>query len=1106
MTDIKWWACLCLALITTGPVQALEIETIPTEFIIETGPKDSVDKERVGSDADQQDGRKNASSKKVSPIELEPVSGPSEVKKETKSLIQPEADKPNPIVQGSSQCPDMDKAFKSAKGLATRSQRDAAEDIYIRLLKQCPLLSDRIIILQKVNEMIGAEKAVTLANRELDRSSKSSSNYSHVNKLKSWLFDVESLLASEKYKKSNYADSLSILLRNENEIKRRKSIGLGRLIAENSKKLGKTDQAIQWREITRSWAKDNKKYAESEDIVALIWLHMEKQNLGFVNKQLNHATDKQKSLYYAYLASLYFKEKDYRSVLSNLNSAERFDSNFRLENVIIRAWSLFHLGKFDKANPLFYKQYQISGDIDSAQGWFYSQVKLGKLNKALKKIKKDGGPLGKIASDPYVHHMLRRTVNKKSTDLLSIESKTKNGKNQKNLTDALSMMIATARAILSANIATEITAAKQKTDSLSMQQNIWRLEPVTLLNQSHNFARRLSLSYESLAGFGQIPKTHHSNFTDDTHYESAVFWREKAKEWLALEDSLMPNERDELLKEDLLALVGIYLRLDDLVKVHELENEIALLDPIEAQELRNELNARYAQKAFDQEKYQKALNHLYTLAEFRDLSVNERELLGWTQYRLSDYSDSLDSFSMAYRQEPSSRSIAQGLMFSAYQDDDLEMAAELALEYESVSSQLKQHFYDEETLLLAFAGLNKEDAKISSLGVVSQRPNDTSRFVSVAGLKVQYRSGEMGTSRLLTTRTPSVIAQWKPNRGTEIGVSMDAVQLHSGSIGSGVEVGSRTDSNTCPSGIEPNFQAKRDCDRTQEPMESTSLMLEPEIKFTTALGDWGSLQLATGVTPMTGVVNSISTGKIRLGLGDSDGGFGFGWRRDSLTESLLSYTGQKDPYSDTTWGRVIESQLFLEGYSQIDESWTLNFSLSHSVLSGRNVTENRKNAVTGSMGYAWSINRKTQIKLGPELSYTGHDENLGGFTLGHGGYFSPQAMIKGSLNMEMTYQPKSPWFIKGRFYPGYQFQMENCLKDFTRADESCYRGSQQNQGFNSKIAIGGLTQLKKSSHFAGADFQFSSSPNYNDWQIWLFWQYAWAGDDLPTLFEKASKW
>ena len=1098
MTSIKWCACLLLAL-TTALLNALEIETIPAEFIIESSSNDSADKEPVDSDIGQQDSRK-----KAVPIVLEPISGPSNVKRNTKTIERSKADAAKPMEQESSQCPDMDKAFKSAKGLATRSQRDAAESIYVRLLQNCPLLSDRIIILQKVNEVIGTEKAVALANIELDRSSKSSNSKFHINRLKSWLFDMGSLLASEKYKKRKYASSLTILLRNEHEIKRRKSIGLGRLIAENSKKLGKSDQSIQWREVTRSWSKDNKKYSESEDVVALIWLHMEKQNLDFVNKQLNYATDKQKSLYFSYLARQYFEEQDYRSVLISVDKAERFDSGVKSEHLVIRAWSRFHLGEFDKANSLFYKLYQDSGDIDSAQGWFYSQIKLGELSQALKKFEKDGGPLGKIADDLYVHHMLSQTVNKISTDTLS--KKSKNGMNQNDSTDVLSMMIATARAILSEHIATEMSVPTRKTDSLSTQQSIWRIEPITWLKKSHNFARRLSLAYESLADSNQPSKTNHSDSPVNTYLISAVFWREKAKDWLTLENTLMPNEHEKLLKEDLLALVGIYLRLDDLATVKELEKEIVLLDSKAAQDLRNELNSRYAQKAFDQEKYQKALDHLHLLADFRDLSVNERELLGWTQYRLSDYSDALESFSKAYRQEPTSRSIAQGLMFSAYQDDDLEMAAALALEYESVSSQLKQHFYDEETLLLADAGLNKEDAKISSLGVVSQRPNDISRFVSVAGLKVQYRSGEMGTSRLLTTRTPSMRARWKPNRGTAVGVSVDAVQLHTGSIGSGVEVGSRTDSNTCPSGIEPNFQAKRDCDRSQQPMESTSLMLEPEIQFTTALGDWASLQLATGATPMTGVVSSISTGKIRLGLGDSDGGFGFGWRRDSLTESLLSYTGQKDPYSEATWGRVVESKLFLEGYSQIAESWKLNFSLSHSVLSGKSVTENRKNSVTGSMAYAWPINRKTKMKLGPELSYAGHDENLGGFTLGHGGYFSPQAMIKGSINMDMIYQPKSPWFIKGRFYPGYQFQMENCLKDFTRADESCYRGSQQNQGFNSKIAIGGLTQLKKSSHYAGADFQFSSSPNYNDWQIWLFWQYAWAGDDLPSLFEKASGW
>jgi cellulose synthase operon protein C len=112
--------------------------------------------------------------------------------------------------------------------------------------------------------------------------------------------------------------------------------------------------------------------------------------------------------------------------------------------------------------------------------------------------------------------------------------------------------------------------------------------------------------------------------------------------------------------------------------------------------------------------------------------------------------------------------------------------------------------------------------------------------------------------------------------------------------------------------------------------------------------------------------------------------------RRIVTDSLLSYAGERDPVSGITWGGVarsgghaqLETGLGAGGYAYAGGGY--NF------LGGQHVAGN--NEVEAGAGFGYPIYKQGDSTLvsGLNLVYFSYENNQRGFTLGQGGYFSPQ--------------------------------------------------------------------------------------------------------------------
>ena len=111
--------------------------------------------------------------------------------------------------------------------------------------------------------------------------------------------------------------------------------------------------------------------------------------------------------------------------------------------------------------------------------------------------------------------------------------------------------------------------------------------------------------------------------------------------------------------------------------------------------------------------------------------------------------------------------------------------------------------------------------------------------------------------------------------------------------------------------------------------------------------------------------------------------------RRSVTDSLLSFAGQRDPLSGENWGGVTRNR----GHVQLDgNAGIVSFyaGAGGDYLNGEQVKSNTE--IEAGAGFSlpvWTTPTQ-EVRVGMDLVYFGFDKNLGNFTIGNGGYFSPQ--------------------------------------------------------------------------------------------------------------------
>jgi len=151
--------------------------------------------------------------------------------------------------------------------------------------------------------------------------------------------------------------------------------------------------------------------------------------------------------------------------------------------------------------------------------------------------------------------------------------------------------------------------------------------------------------------------------------------------------------------------------------------------------------------------------------------------------------------------------------------------------------------------------------------------------------------------------------------------------------------------------------------------------------------------MAVGMSPREFLAQNW-TGGVRLG--QPDGPVVLRAARESVKDSLLSYAGTRDPGTGTVWGGVTSNSATIQlahDVSGIGQYLVATGAL----LRGEKVADNW--SLQGTAGAYWPVARTADGGLTLGLNATGmhYDKNLNFYSFGHGGYFSPQQFLVGSI-------------------------------------------------------------------------------------------------------------
>ncbi|MFD2407476.1 cellulose synthase subunit BcsC-related outer membrane protein [Azorhizophilus paspali] len=179
-----------------------------------------------------------------------------------------------------------------------------------------------------------------------------------------------------------------------------------------------------------------------------------------------------------------------------------------------------------------------------------------------------------------------------------------------------------------------------------------------------------------------------------------------------------------------------------------------------------------------------------------------------------------------------------------------------------------------------------------------------------------------------------------------------------------------------------------------------------------------SLKADIGTTPLGFEKTNLVGGAKWTPKVGQNGNLALGVERRAVTDSLLSYAGAKDPVSGKTWGGVTKTGVNAQ-YAYDNGAAGFYVGGDYYLYRGDKVENNHSIGLhTGA--YARPINTPNrELQTGVHLNWMGFDKNLSGYTLGHGGYFSPENFV--GLSFPVQYSLKSDrWDMKLRAAAGYQ--------------------------------------------------------------------------------------
>jgi hypothetical protein len=424
----------------------------------------------------------------------------------------------------------------------------------------------------------------------------------------------------------------------------------------------------------------------------------------------------------------------------------------------------------------------------------------------------------------------------------------------------------------------------------------------------------------------------------------------------------------------------------------------------EARNLAGEILLTRAWEHYDRQQYEQSRTQVEQALSYLESPAKAKKLLAWLDYREGHFQQALAQFENLFQQQPDS-SLVQGIVYSrialgAGHDELAELAASNPTDFGlEVATVLNRDLYFHKEFLAAAQQGGEENQRLLLQNIDAPAVE--------AAILYRSKTGDAGTSALKILHLPTLKFTYRYHTVHTFSLTAHRLQLQSGRFASwGTPVGS--------AGI------LQGGDR--------SLADPPDINLDNGLAwcfdyqksGWWHPFFAIGSTPANGVIEPGLTFRAGLKKHIPSGTWQMEFFSRPVRESVLSYTGMHDPYSTREWGRVLKTGISGSLFSHLAPRWGLYSEAHGGVLRGKNVDDNRMVHLAANLGYDLQPAGFDYFTIGPGLRYEHYSKNRGHFTLGHGGYFSPDTYYNGGLSLDFLTVEGRKHIVKGHAGIGYQ--------------------------------------------------------------------------------------
>lgn len=229
--------------------------------------------------------------------------------------------------------------------------------------------------------------------------------------------------------------------------------------------------------------------------------------------------------------------------------------------------------------------------------------------------------------------------------------------------------------------------------------------------------------------------------------------------------------------------------------------------------------------------------------------------------------------------------------------------------------------------------------------------------------------------------------------------------------------------------------------------------------------------------------------------------------RRAKYNSYLTYYGDYDEQTGRAFGAVKAQGL----RGSLSHSFTRDFGLwavgYAEYLSGHNVKDNRSLRLLSGLYYHLINEPHEQLTLGGSLMYMHYAYDLSGYTLGQGGYYSPQQYLSAAVSAAWRKRSERWSYETSLSLSESISRTEGIdrypLKGLIPQDLSDYDARSDSSSDTSfGISLRALAEYRLTDNlFVGGEFSLTKSPDYSPNQLLLYFKYSfdpWLGDlDLP---------